>query len=157
QLQFDHHRLKNVHMIQPKGTIIGQPKSMKKLMSALGLNSKDIGYIEPVIASTGTPTLLLNLRQKSLIQKVDPNLEALLELSESENFDVVSLYYLSKSRVDLYQRTFMPKFGIASEPATATSAAALHYALNVLGVTHAPKLTIYQGNELQRSSKIISR
>ncbi len=156
ELKIDRHKLHSVHMTQPRGTIIGQPKSMKKLMSALGLHPKDIGYIEPVIASTGIPTLLLNLKQKALVQQVDPDFEALRALSEEENFDVINLYHVSKTQTDLYQRSFMPKYGISSEPATATSAAALHYALDTLGVTHASKLTIYQGNEQGRPSKILS-
>lgn len=156
-LEFSHHKLESIYVTQPKGTIIGQPASMKRIMVALGLSPKNIGYIEPVIATTGIPTLLLNLRQKSLVQGIQPDMTALQSLSEDENFDAINLYHISKDKKSAYQRSFMPKLGIPTEPATATSTAALHYALTSLGTIDAQEFTLYSGNELGRPSKIESR
>ncbi len=94
-------------------------------------------FFRPQIVDTGNRFLLLGLKSKEQLAMVKPNLDSILNISESENivgfyvFSVIDDYFLASARM------FAPRYGISEESATGMAAGPLAAVLiEKLNFTH---------------------
>lgn len=135
------------------------------LYQILGLEAVDYEnikpWLEPQIVSTGLKDIILPVKDRSTLFKINPNYGELAKFSQA--MDVVGVHAFTLDTIDkdsiAHCRNFAPLVGINEEAATGTSSGALAHYLkehNVLG--GGTKTAIFeQGYIMGRPSKIITK
>lgn len=135
------------------GTINDEIQS--KLESALNLDTHHIQIPEkalaPRIVSTGLKTLLVPVASRALLNRITPNREDLIALTNQLDIPAVFLYTIENS--EIFTRVFAPAVGIDEECATGTATANLAYWLYH---NHAiqERCVFYQGEAMNRLSRL---
>ncbi len=153
-----------VSMQQPKPTFLEEFKGRKAIASILGIPEDEISEQWPMrYVSTGLPFLIVPLISLSSIQsiKLDVNqlLNVLKEYPSQELLVFCSDTIHSDSNVHV--RMFAPSVGVIEDPATGSAAGPLGAYLDKYNIinkqSHGKKISIEQGYEINRPSKLIAK
>jgi PhzF family phenazine biosynthesis protein len=117
----------------------------------------------PAMISTGLPDIIMPVSSSLQLSKINPNYEALTELSKK--YGVVGVHAFSMAdqdkqpvafeNVTAYCRNFAPLYGIPEEAATGTSNGALSYYLYLHKLINpGDRISFIQGREMNRPSRI---
>jgi PhzF family phenazine biosynthesis protein len=143
---------------------IDEEIKIAEIADIMGVSPTEIG-MPPQIISTGLPDIMLHLKSKVALWRVDPDFPALAELSR--RYEVVGVHAfavpapeesLPGGKVTAYCRNFAPLYEIDEEAATGTANGALTYYMYQKGML-APggENTFVQGEMMRRPSRISSR
>jgi trans-2,3-dihydro-3-hydroxyanthranilate isomerase len=113
----------------------------------LGLDAADVAGT-PRVCSTAFPQAFVQVADREALRALRPDLSAIGALAEA---DAVAAW--CEHGGALAQRVFLPKIGIAEDPATGSAAGALG-ALRVFAGGQPGPVTVRQGDELGRPSEI---
>lgn len=132
-----------VFMEQAEATFF-ETVSRSDVAAALGIAVDDFhGSLSPQIVSTGIKDLLVPVRDAAVLDRLQPNLEAIAEYSRQHDisgFHVFALLHEGQSLASA--RNFAPADGIPEESATGTSNGALLCYLKLEGVL--PEQDVYR-------------
>ena len=128
------------------------------LAAALRLDTAELaaGVVPCQVRSTGAAHLLVPVRDRRDVDRVRPDVDALLPILRAaggEGCYVFSLDPLDQTAT-AYARFFNPTAGISEDPATGTAAGPLAVHLRAAGLTAAPRIVIEQGTAMGRKSLI---
>ena len=129
----------------------------------MGISKKEIGdceyHLEPQIVSTGLLDIILPVKNRTILNSINPDYPHLAKLSK--NYGVVGLhaFTLDHGYYTASCRNFAPLYGINEEAATGTSNSALTYYLYVNNIIKEfdKDYIFLQGEKMNRQSKIITR
>lgn len=129
------------------------------LLKSMGINVEDIGVLNdmvyPEIISTGLPDIILPIKKKEVLDKLDIDAKSLSKISENLGVTGVHAFYLPEiNSKSVYTRNFAPLVGIDEEAATGTSNGALIYFLKKNKLIKDNNIVSYQGESLNRPSVI---
>ena len=129
------------------------------LMAAMGIGPEALAQLPAESISTGLPDIILPLRDQAALQALQPDMEALTQLSE--RLDVVGVHAFAADAVPgdaIHVRNFAPRYAIPEESATGTANAALTYYLYLHGmIKEGDPCTFLQGEAMGRPSVIHAR
>lgn len=152
-------QIEYILMEQKKPKYYGTNKSIDVVLNVMKLKREDIGikdeYFAPEIISTGLKYLVIPVRDKSVLDKI--NVEFCMLSAACSLLDVtgVHVFYLPEKNSDkVYSRNFAPLVGIGEEPAAGTASGALIYYLKKNGLISSNMITSLQGESLKRPSKV---
>ena len=150
-----------IRVIMEQGTpkSYGILDSIDDIILVSNLRSYDIGFEElklfPELISTGLKDIILPLKTKEALDKLEFDMGGLKELSKKIDAIGVHAFYLpSKDSKEVYTRNFAPLVGIDEEAATGTANGALIYYLKTHGLISGNEILAHQGESLNRPSKI---
>lgn len=152
-------KVEKVSMEQASPKKFGGVTSLDNLAEALGLKPDEIGMedsdLEAEIVSTGLKDILLPVKSKRILDKIQVDNPYLSKISLENDVVGVHAYYMPDIDGDqVYTRNFAPRVGIDEESATGTSNGALIYLLKEKGILKGNSLTVYQGESMERPSQI---
>lgn len=148
-----------VYMEQATPKDIGIIKDINELLKAMNLNIKDIGVLNemiyPEMISTGLPDIILPIKEKEILDKLDIDMKELAIISKKLGVVGVHAFHLPElnSKV-VYTRNFAPLVGIDEEAATGTSNGALIYFLKKKNLINDNNIMSIQGESMNRPSRI---
>lgn len=159
ELIYRHGQIDKVFMEQDKPRAIGTLNDIESLAQALGISVEDIGVGEntvyPEIISTGVPDIILPIKSKGALDNIRIDKEKLSQISKDLNIIGVHAFYQPEINSEtVYTRNFAPYVGIDEEAATGTSNGALIYYLKKNNLLEGNELISYQGEQMNRPSKI---
>ena len=144
---------------------IQSPEALDELYGVMGLDpvpvtvkSADGGAVNllPSMISTGLPDIMLPVATSAQLAAINPDYEALSQLSKKYQVVGVHAFTLSDDAT-AYCRNFAPLYGIPEEAATGTSNGALTYYLYRNGLLNpGDQAKFIQGREMNRPSIIES-
>lgn len=136
---------------------IAQTEKQDQLAHIMGITIADIG-MTPKIISAGLPDIMLHVKSKELLMAMQPDFQALSDLSC--DYGVVGLHAFTLSNEEgsiAYCRNFAPLYDINEEAATGTANAALTYYLFQNKIIDANSVhTFLQGESMKRPSEIFT-
>lgn len=138
---------------------LGKILDIDKLVQAMGINKDDIGIVDqtvyPDIISTGLADIILPLKKKETLNNLKIDMGLLAKVSQNYGVTGVHAFYLPEVDSDIvYTRNFAPLVGIDEEAATGTSNGSLIYYLKKNGLIAGNHILSYQGESINRPSKI---
>ena len=145
----------------PEALSIGQTVSLDLVASALSLSPEEIGTSthQPQVASVGLPFIMVELKNRTALEKACPYLPALEQIHEQGIMPDIHVYTLVTDGFDIRTRMFAPLDGITEDPATGSANCAL-----VAMLTHYKPESdgefswrIAQGVEMKRPSVLDAR
>lgn len=159
ELEFKDGIVDKVFMEQVTPKDLGKINNIDKLLQAMGIDMEDIGIgnstISPELISTGLPDIILPIKKKEILDNLKIDMRLLSEVSKELEVMGVHAFYLPKLNSDIvYTRNFAPLVGIDEEAATGTSNGALIYFLKKNKLIEDDKILSYQGETMNRPSKI---
>ncbi|MFA5577467.1 MAG: PhzF family phenazine biosynthesis protein [Tissierellaceae bacterium] len=159
ELEYRDGEIYKVFMEQARPKIIGGIGDLERLARVMGIRVEDIGIgretIYPKIVSTGLPDIMLPIKDKEILDKMNVNMGELSKMSEELNIIGVHAFYLADRKSEIvYTRNFAPLVGINEEAATGTSNGALIYFLRQNNLIDKNRLISYQGQSMNRPSTI---
>lgn len=159
EILFKDGEVDKIFMEQATPKEIGVVKDISPLLESMGLNVEDIGVgditVCPEIISTGLPDIILPIKKKEVLDRLNIDMKALAKISESLNVTGVHAFHLPQVNSDnVYTRNFAPLVGIDEEAATGTSNGALIYFLKKNNLIEGNEIISYQGESLNRPSMI---
>ena len=159
EIFFKNCNVEKVLMEQARPKEIKEIKNLQPLLEAFNIEEKHIGigdrFISPRIISTGLPDIILPLKEKSILDNLNIDLEKLSILSKELDVIGVHAFYLPEENSNkVYTRNFAPLVGINEEAATGTSNGSLIYFLKKEGYISNSELMSLQGENLNRTSNI---
>lgn len=148
-----------IFMEQAKPKAIGSINDMSPLLKSMGITMEDVGVLDntvyPEIISTGLPDIILPIKRKEILDRLDIDMKLLAEISEKLGVTGVHAFYLPEiNSKAVYTRNFAPLVGINEEAATGTSNGALIYFLKKNKLIEDNEITSYQGESMNRPSII---
>ena len=145
----------------PQSLSLGKTISPQLVASAVSLSTDDIvtETHPPQVASVGLPFLLVELRDRSALERAVINLRAFDALQAQAIWPSVHLYVRSTDGFDIRARMFAPLAGVPEDPATGSANCALvgllaHYSGQRNGSL---SQRIAQGVEMGRPSTLLAR
>lgn len=152
-------KVDKVSMEQAKPKSYGNVKKLDEIVKSLGLKMNDIGIegleLEPEIISTGLKDIILPVKSKEILDSIVVDNEYLAKLSIANDVVGVHAFYMpDREGTKVFTRNFAPGVGIDEESATGTSNGALIYLLKSKDILKGKKLTVYQGELMERPSEI---
>ena len=138
---------------------IEDANELEQLYRVMGLSYGDMvdhGVKLPVqIVSTGLPDIMLPISSIDALFSINPDYEALTELSKKYNVIGVHAFVFKGETVKAHVRNFAPLYGINEESATGTSNGALTYYGFINNIIHnCEHCTFSQGEIMKRPSII---
>lgn len=138
-------------------------EDLDELYKVMGIDYKDQGICDadksitllPKKVSTGLIDIMMPVRNEAELEKIDPDMKALTELSKK--YEVVGVHAFTINTEDgcIHARNFAPLYDIDEEAATGTSNGALTYYLYNYGLVTLDKVnTVIQGEKMLRPSEI---
>ena len=145
----------------PESLSIGQTISPDLAAASLTLSLSDIvtSTHPPQVASVGLPFLMVELKDRTALEKARCSMPALEEIHAQGVMPDILIYFRSGDEFDLRARVFAPLDGVPEDPATGSANCALaamlgHYQSEPEGEF---KWRIAQGVEMQRPSVLEAR
>jgi trans-2,3-dihydro-3-hydroxyanthranilate isomerase len=137
-----------------------EPHAAGEAAEALGLAAGELAIGDPpVVASPGTPRLLLAVAERESLWSARPDLERLAELCRRNGWLGCFLYHRVGARADRRARAaarmFAPAIGVSEDVANANSAGCLAAHLTATG--REDLVEVDQGDALGRPSRIWAR
>lgn len=128
------------------------------LAAALGIAEEDIDQrqVPSQVISTGAEHLLVPIRNRETVDRVQPDAKVLLSVLQRVGGEGCYVFSLDprQKNAHAYSRFFNPTIGILEDPATGTAAGPLAYHLVSHGLASAGKVRIEQGTAMGRTSII---
>ena len=145
----------------PQSLVIGDTLAIELVASALSLTPDDIDLAThaPRVASVGLPFVLVELKNRSALQKARAYLPAMEQIHADGIMPDILVYVRSTGEFDIHARMFAPLDGVPEDPATGSANCALaallsHYQPAVDGDF---SWRISQGVEMNRPSVLDAR
>jgi PhzF family phenazine biosynthesis protein len=143
-----------IYLEQPKavyGKMLHEKSS--EIMNSLGLTEEDLNPELPIqIVSTGLRDILIPLKNREALAKINPNFESITQISEEHNVIGYHVFTLdAEEGVTAHCRNFAPLYDINEEAATGTSSGALASYLSRYGVS---EFFFVQGEKMNRRSDL---
>jgi len=157
EITFNDKNVEYVLMQQGSPEIYGELQGLDKVKIADSLNvdENDIGLnnyeIFPTIVSTGLKDILIPVKSREILNKINANLNMIKKISLEKNVVGYHVYAIDENK--LYTRNFAPAVGIDEECATGTSNGALGCLLFAKGIVP-NQLEIIQGESMNEKSLI---
>ena len=124
--------------------------------NALGILPNEIA--EPVqTVSTGTPQLMVRLRDPAVLERVQPDFRALTRLTEQGDFFSVHVFSLNQKEVEeprVCARHFAPAAGVNEDPVTGSASGAMGAYLVRYGLLGCPIFVVEQGRNVGRPGRV---
>ena len=138
---------------------IGSISDISPLIESMGININEVGVsddiIYPEIISTGLPDIILPIKKKEVLDKLDIDMKTLAKISQDLGVTGVHAFHLPEINSSVvYTRNFAPLVGIDEEAATGTSNGALIYFLKKNNLIEDNNIISYQGQSMNRPSTI---
>ncbi len=157
EINYDNGNVESVLMEQasPKffGCIEGNEKI--RLANSLGLAESDVMLpsfnIKPTIVSTGFKDILIPVRDRKILNNINPNFELIADVSKANDAGGYHVYTIDDGQI--YARNFAPLVGINEECATGTSNGALGALLHKENIKSG-YFDVLQGEAMNELSKI---
>ncbi|HKM28541.1 MAG TPA: PhzF family phenazine biosynthesis protein [Anaerovoracaceae bacterium] len=138
-------------------------EDLDELYKVMGIDYKEQGVYDadksitllPKKVSTGLIDIMMPVRNEAELEKIDPDMKALTELSKK--YEVVGVHAFTVNTKDgcIHARNFAPLYDIDEEAATGTSNGALTYYLYNYGILKLDTVnTVIQGEKMLRPSEI---
>lgn len=149
----------NITMEQNTPESYGVLDTIDEILFTSNLRADDIGFkdqkLNPEIISTGLKDIILPIKTKEALDKLEFDMCKLKELSKKLDAVGVHAFHLpEKDTSEVYVRNFAPLVGIDEEAATGTANGALLYYLKTHELISHNKITANQGENMKRPSKI---
>ena len=111
----------------PQEFALGKELPAEMLAEALCLQASEIttDIHPPIVASVGLPFVMVELRDKSILQKADINPIGFQRIAEQGVMPDIHLYVRSDDDFDIRTRMFAPHDGMPEDPATGSANCAL--------------------------------
>jgi len=130
----------------------------KEVADSLNIGVEDlVAENLPQFVSTGLKDLIIPIRTKAILDKLNPDFDKIIELSDRYGAEGYHLFTLNDHRITAYTRNFAPTLGIMEESATGTASGALAAYLFTYDLMHKEELesiVFRQGEVLGRPSEI---
>lgn len=159
EIEFFNNKPKYIVMEQGTPKAIGKVDKLDELLNILNIKMSDIGikdeFIEPEIVSTGLPDIILPIRDKKVLDNLQ--MEFCDLSSYCKEMGVVGIHAFHMPEInsrEIYARNFAPLVGINEESATGTANGCLIYYLKNNSLINENKITVLQGEILNRPSEI---
>ncbi|WP_313370728.1 PhzF family phenazine biosynthesis protein, partial [Sedimentibacter sp.] len=123
-------------------------KSINTAVENVGL--KDF-TIKPAIVSTGLKDIIIPVKSRDILNKLNVNMDLINELSHI--YDVVGYHVYTIENNQVFARNFAPRVGIDEECATGTSNGALGCLLYSKSII-SDEISVIQGESMNESSQI---
>ena len=151
--------LEKIMMRQMISEFTNSPVPLESLAGILGLDPSEInGTGLPVeIMSTGLYQLMIPVKRKETLQKLNPDLIKLGLLNKKYGIDTNHIFTLESFNEEsvTYSRHFAPALGMWEDPATGTAAAGLATYLVRHGVVNTGSMIMEQGKEIESLARIL--
>lgn len=128
-----------------------------RIAEALGITVGEFGKeLEIVKAYTGIWDLMIEIRDREILNRINPNMEMIKEISKE--LEIISFHLFVLKDKEVYARNMAPVVDIPEEAATGTSNGALIYYLYLnKKIELEEKIEIVQGETMGRKSKILGQ
>ncbi len=151
--------LEKIMMRQMISEFTNSPVPLESLAGILGLDPSEInGTGLPVeIISTGLYQLMIPVKRKETLQRLNPDLIKLGLLNKKYGIDTNHIFTLESFNEEsvTYSRHFAPALGMWEDPATGTAAAGLATYLVRHGVVNTGSMIMEQGKEIESLARIL--
>ncbi|HET6887151.1 MAG TPA: PhzF family phenazine biosynthesis protein [Candidatus Udaeobacter sp.] len=154
-------KVTSCELTAPQSLSFGKTLSMELVAAALSIDSKEIvtKTHSPQVASVGLPFVMVELRDRSVLERARINMSGFEALAAEDVMPDVYLYIRSSDDFDIRARMFAPLSGVPEDPATGSANCALagllaHYSQDPNGSF---SWRIAQGVEMGRPSTLIAR
>lgn len=159
EICFENRRVTKIFMEQGIPRKLGKIQDILPLSNSMGVSVEDIGVLDkditPEIISTGLKDIILPIKTKEALDSLTIDKELLSKLSKRLGVVGVHAFYLPELNSEVvYTRNFAPIVGIDEEAATGTSNGALIYFLKENKIIENNQLISFQGEMMNRLSKI---
>jgi trans-2,3-dihydro-3-hydroxyanthranilate isomerase len=147
-----------VEMDQDAPTTGDRVTELDRLAVSLGIGAASIveDRAPCQVVSTGVPHLMVPIRDRETIDRVQPDAKTLATILEKAGAEGCYVFSLDPRESDAiaYTRFFGPRIGIPEDPATGTAAGPLAFHLVANGVATRGRMRIEQGTAMGRTSLI---
>ena len=154
-------KIASCELAAPQPFSLGKTISAQLVASAVSLDTEDIvtETHHPQVGSVGLPFLIVELRDRSALERARANISGLEALGAEGVWPSVHLYTRATDGFDIRARMFAPLAGVPEDPATGSANCALagllaHYSGQPGGSF---SWRIAQGVEMGRPSTLIAR
>lgn len=159
EILYEHYKPKRVFLILPLKDH-SKDVDIDSVCKALNLNREDIGLknidVLPQKISTGLSDIIVPVKSKEILSKINLNEEFSYEYSKNEN--IISLNVIStEDGENIEQRTFSPIIGVKEESGSGTSTAATYFYLMINDLLKSDEIKLSQGSYLKRESKVSAK
>jgi trans-2,3-dihydro-3-hydroxyanthranilate isomerase len=145
----------------PQSLSFGKTLPVELVAAAISIDSKEIVTKThgPQVASVGLPFIIVELRDRSVLERARINMAGFEALAAQDVMPDVYLYTQGTDGFDIRARMFVPLSGVPEDPATGSANCALagllaHYSQQPNGSF---RWRIAQGVEMGRPSTLIAR
>lgn len=140
----------------PQNLSLGVTVEPARIAAALSLGSGDIAtnVHAPVVASVGLPFLVVEVASSDALARARVDVPVLAALRDAGIVPDIHAWYRSDDEFDIRARMFAPFDGVAEDPATGSANGALAALLTRSGGADELVLTIGQGIEMGRPSRL---
>lgn len=159
EILYENYKPKRVFLILPL-VDHSYDVDIESVCKALNLKEEDIGIgdklLKPQKISTGLCDIIVPVKSKEILSKINLNEEYAYELSKRE--EIISLNVISTEDGEhIEQRTFSPIIGVKEESGSGTSTAATYFYLMKNNLLSTDEIKLSQGSYLKRESKVTAK
>ena len=154
-------KVASCELTAPQALSFGKTLPVELVAAAISIDSKEIVTKThgPQVASVGLPFIIVELRDRSVLERARINLSGFEALAAQDVMPDVYLYTRGTDGFDIRARMFAPLSGVPEDPATGSANCALagllaHYSQDPNGSF---SWRIAQGVEMGRPSTLIAR
>ena len=154
-------KVASCELTAPQSLSFGKTLPVELVAAAISIDSKDIVTKThgPQVASVGLPFIMVELRDRSVLERARINMGGFEALAAEDVMPDVYLYTRGTDGFDIRARMFAPLSGVPEDPATGSANCALagllaHYSQDPNGSF---SWRIAQGVEMGRPSTLIAR
>jgi trans-2,3-dihydro-3-hydroxyanthranilate isomerase len=154
-------KVASCELTAPQALSFGKTLPVELVAAAISIDSKDIVTKThgPQVASVGLPFIMVELRDRSVLERVRISMSGFEALAAQDVMPDVYLYTRGTDGFDIRARMFAPLSGVPEDPATGSANCALagllaHYSEDSNGSF---SWRIAQGVEMGRPSTLIAR
>jgi trans-2,3-dihydro-3-hydroxyanthranilate isomerase len=154
-------KVASCELTAPQALSFGKTLPVELVAAAISIDSKDIVTKThgPQVASVGLPFIMVELRDRSVLERVRISMSGFEALAAQDVMPDVYLYTRGTDGFDIRARMFAPLSGVPEDPATGSANCALagllaHYSQDSNGSF---SWRIAQGVEMGRPSTLIAR
>ena len=154
-------KVASCELTAPQALSFGKTLPVELVAAAISIDSKDIVTKThgPQVASVGLPFIMVELRDRSVLERARVNMTGFEALAAQDVMPDVYLYTRGTDGFDIRARMFAPLSGVPEDPATGSANCALagllaHYSQDSNGSF---SWRIAQGVEMGRPSTLIAR
>ena len=155
-IYFEDSKVTRIMMYQDSPKYLGKYENLEALTKGLNILEKDLGLNKnksfPEILSTGLPDIIVPLQSKEILDNLNINKDLISHISKESKVAGIHAFTIENEKI--YARNFAPALGIDEESATGTANGALLAYLIKNNIINSNKITVYQGESLNRPSII---